>query len=186
MSQNSESRIQTEENIKRAFWGIFKVKGLKNTTVKDVIKKAGYNRSTFYDYFIDLEDVLSNIEEQVIPTINSLPPGNFLNMNLGIKIDEYIELFKKNKEYYVVLLGENGDTRFASKIKNSVKKSLLSHPHLKNNNSVNIDYILEYLVSGLIGILIYWLSNPNELNENDIITLIKELMPIKKLSNFLK
>jgi hypothetical protein len=179
MPQNSETRIQTEKNILEAFWELYKVKGFSHTTVKDVIKKAGYNRSTFYDYFVDLEDVLTKIEESVIPSIDTMPPIESVNMNIGMPIDDYVEFFKQHQEYYVVLLGENGDPRFVSKLKHSIKQSLFNHMPVKEfMDSVQTDYIIEYMLSGMIGILVYWLSNPNELTEYQIISLMKKIMPV--------
>jgi len=179
MPQNSETRIQTEKNILEAFWELYKVKGFSNTTVKDVIKKAGYNRSTFYDYFVDLEDVLTKIEESVIPSIDTMPPIESENMNIGMPIDDYVEFFKQHQEYYVVLLGENGDPRFVSKLKHSIKQSLFNHMPVKEfMDSVRTDYIIEYMLSGMIGILVYWLSNLNELTEYEIISLMKRIMPV--------
>jgi hypothetical protein len=174
----SDTRIQTEKNIIDAFWIIYKERGFKNVTVKDVIKKAGYNRSTFYDYFIDLEEVLTKIEESVIPSIENMPPADSFNINIGMPIDEYVDFFKQHQEFYVVLLGENGDPKFSSKIKHSIKQTLLNH--LPENNgplSNHTDYILEYLLSGMIGILVYWLSHPNQLSEYEIISLMREIMP---------
>ena len=44
--------------------------------------------------------------------------------------------------------------------------------------SVQTEYILEYTLSGMIGILVYWLSNPDELSEYEIISLMKKIMPL--------
>ncbi|HAX03031.1 MAG: hypothetical protein A2Y45_06320 [Tenericutes bacterium GWC2_34_14] len=179
MQKNSETRIQTEKNILEAFWELYKVKGFSHTTVKDVIKKAGYNRSTFYDYYVDLENVLEKIEESVIPSIDTMPPVESMNINIGMPIDQYVEYFKQHKDYYVVLLGENGDPRFVSKLKHSIKQSLYNHMPVKEiMESVQTEYILEYTLSGMIGILVYWLSNPDELSEYEIISLMKKIMPL--------
>ena len=103
MQKNSETRIQTEKNILEAFWELYKVKGFSHTTVKDVIKKAGYNRSTFYDYYVDLENVLEKIEESVIPSIDTMPPVESMNINIGMPIDQYVEYFKQHKDYYTAV-----------------------------------------------------------------------------------
>ncbi|MBU3114416.1 hypothetical protein [Clostridium lacusfryxellense] len=39
--------------------------------------------------------------------------------NLGMPLDVFFELYEQNNKYYSVLLGENGDPAFASKLKNS-------------------------------------------------------------------
>jgi secreted Zn-dependent insulinase-like peptidase len=115
----------------------------------------------------------------VIPSIDTMPPIESENMNIGMPIDDYVEFFKQHQEYYVVLLGENGDPRFVSKLKHSIKQSLFNHMPVKEfMDSVQTDYIIEYMLSGMIGILVYWLSNPNELTEYEIISLMKRIMPV--------
>jgi hypothetical protein len=178
MSQNSETRIQTEKNILDAFWQLYKMNGFRTTTVKDVIKKAGYNRSTFYDYFVDLEDVLEKIEHSLIPTLDSLPPINLNNKNIGMPVNEFLEVFKIHQEYYMVLLGENGDPKFVSRLKDSIKKTLFSHMKFNDTHtSIHSDFALEYVLSGMIGILLYWLSNSDKITEADVISLISEITP---------
>ena len=66
-------------------------------------------------------------------------------------------MYEKNRKYYIVLLGDNGDSRFQTKIKNSVKgtlkKKLVSQGRIDN---YELDFTLEYMLSAMIGVLSYW------------------------------
>jgi len=63
MKKQPELTAQTKENLIEAFWQIYCEKGLGKITVKEITAKAGYNRSTFYEYFTDVYDVLDQIEK---------------------------------------------------------------------------------------------------------------------------
>ena len=51
--QNKIAKL-TRQNIIDAFWDIYSKKKIENITVKEVMDRAGYNRSTFYLYFEDI------------------------------------------------------------------------------------------------------------------------------------
>jgi len=49
----------TRDNLVKAFWSIYKEKDISKITATEIIKKAGYNRSTFYCYFENVQAVLN-------------------------------------------------------------------------------------------------------------------------------
>ncbi|MGN1140231.1 MAG: TetR/AcrR family transcriptional regulator [Oliverpabstia sp.] len=66
MEKKSSSTIYTKENIVEAFWKCYEGKKISEVTVKDIMKTAGYNRSTFYQYFDDVNDLLLYAEERLL------------------------------------------------------------------------------------------------------------------------
>ena len=69
MKKQPEITKQTKQNLSDAFWQIYCEKRIEKITVKDITTKAGYNRSTFYEYYTDVYDVLEQIESSVLPDI---------------------------------------------------------------------------------------------------------------------
>jgi AcrR family transcriptional regulator len=176
----SQTRIQTKENITDAFWEIYKREGIQGVTVKEIIKKAGYNRSTFYEYFEDPQDVLMTIKLSLIPTFESLPPLELIDKKIGMPIHEFIEFFKSKKEYYLVLLGEKGDPSFAKTMKSSIKEIILHNIQFKQPTMKHLsEFTIEFILSGMVGLLMAWLSDKskNKITEGEILELVKLLMP---------
>ena len=176
----SQTRTQTKKNITDAFWEIYKREGIQGVTVKEIIKKAGYNRSTFYEYFEDPKDVLMMIELSLIPTFETLPPLEFNDKKIGLPINEFIEFFKSKKEYYLVLLGEKGDPSFSKSLKLSIKEMFLHKIQFKQATMKHLsEFTIEFILSGMVGLLMAWLSDKskNKITENDILELVKLLMP---------
>ena len=79
MKKQPELTAQTKENLMEAFWQIYCEKRIEKITVKEITMKAGYNRSTFYEYFTDVYDVLEQIENSLIPSPQDLPPLSLIN-----------------------------------------------------------------------------------------------------------
>lgn len=168
---------QTKRNLIDAFWSIYCDTRIENITVKDVAHKAGYNRGTFYEYFTDVYDVLEQIEESLVPSIEELPPLAMADYSLGMPIELFMKLFEKNSQYYAVLLGDNGDPAFASKLKHRIKPLLMKViADNRKPNSLKLDFVMEYVLSAMIGILSYWFRMGKELPAEELIALISDLM----------
>ena len=96
MKNNPEVMTKTKQDLIDAFWALYCQKRIDKITVKEITQKAGYNRSTFYEYFIDIYDVLEQIETAIIPNINELPPIATSKGNLGMPLDIFMELYEQN------------------------------------------------------------------------------------------
>lgn len=177
MKNNKEIISNTKQDLIDAFWYFYCNKRIEKITIKEITLKAGYNRSTFYEYFIDIYDVLEQIESSLIPNINELPPTTILNKNFEIPIDVFLKLYEKNEKYYSVLLGDNGDPAFSSKLKNSIKPMLKETLVTKVKlNDVEFDFILEYILSSMISVMSYWLKNNKILSAEKLISLMNDIM----------
>jgi len=168
---------QTRQNIMDAFWALYREKTIDKITVKEITHKAGYNRSTFYEYFHDAYDVLDKLEETLIPKLGELPPISVISKDFGLPTDLFMDLFEHNKQYYAVLLSENGDPAFASRLKSVIKPLLMSvftEPSMPINTT--LDYTFEYTLSAMIGILSYWISKPDPLPNDELYALVHQLM----------
>ncbi|MHB1394173.1 MAG: TetR/AcrR family transcriptional regulator [Clostridia bacterium] len=177
MNKRIEIKSQTKQNLIDAFWTLYCEKRIEKITVKDITNRAGYNRGTFYEYFKDVYDILEHIENSLLPTLNELPPISIRSEMLGMPMDAFFELYKNNNKYYSVLLGDSGDPSFASKLKNSIKPIIMKE--FTNEPDVNekeLDYILEYTLSAMIGIMSYWFRQKDKLPNVKLHELITKLM----------
>ncbi|MPN01388.1 hypothetical protein SDC9_148597 [bioreactor metagenome] len=175
MAKYKEISIQTRQNLIDAFWELYCEKRIEKITVREITTKAGYNRSTFYQYFNDVYDVLEQIEESLLPNIEEMPPLLPTVYNESVPIDSFIKLYSSSSKYYTVLLGDNGDPAFAGKMKNGIKAKLLEQLEA-NESTMEIDYTLEYMLSAMIGILTYWFKNNENMSKEDLVKLMYELM----------
>ena len=63
MSAKSVAVPATRQALMDAFWTLYKKKRIEKITVKNITDAAGYNRSTFYQYFLDVYDILAQLED---------------------------------------------------------------------------------------------------------------------------
>jgi len=177
MRKQPQITAQTKQNLIEAFWSLYREQRIEKITVKDITTKAGYNRGTFYEYFTDVYAVLEDIENSLIPKLEELPPVSIQSKSLGMPLDSFLELYKQNNQYYSVLLGDKGDPAFASKLKNAIKPNLMNMFADKQGvNLIELDYIIEYILSSMIGIMSYWFNQAEPLLDTELFELINRLM----------
>lgn len=183
MNKQPQVTAQTKQNLIDAFWSLYCEKRIEKITVKEIAQRAGYNRGTFYEYFTDVYDVLDQIEQSLVPTLDELPPTTKPDNNMDIPFGMFLQLYEKNCKYYSVLLGDSGDPAFVSKIKGSVKPLIMKTLSEKVDiNDIELDFILEYILSAMIGILSYWFKMNKVLPSEDLIALMYQLMDNKVIN----
>jgi AcrR family transcriptional regulator len=184
MNKQSEITERTRENLIAAFWKIYCKKRIEKISVKEITMLAGYNRGTFYEYFADVYDVLEQLENSLLPTMDKLPPTT--SASEAEQVSAVFKMYEKNSKYYVVLLGDNGDPAFQSKIKNCIKPMLMQMFGEKSDlPPAELDYALEYMLSALLGVLGYWYRQEKPLPPEQLIPLMNDLSHNKILSKLL-
>ena len=172
-----EITMMTKQILKDSFWELYKENKIEKITVKDITLKAGYNRSTFYAYFTDVYDVLEQLEEDLMPGAEHLPPIDTSREQNPDFFKNIITIYEKNSDYYSVLLSENGDPRFAIKLKNVFKSMMMD----AMTNRVNIspeemDYALEFLVGATVSIVKHWFDQEKNIPMQQLLPLMYKLM----------
>ena len=177
MNKRTEITAQTKQNLIDAFWNLYCEKRIEKITVKEITNNAGYNRGTFYEYFTDVYKVLDEIENSLIPSIDELPPVSTPTGTIGMPLDAFFNIWELNAKYYSVLLGDKGDPAFARKLKDSIKPTIMKVLEDKPDIDLReIDYILEYTLTAMIGIMSYWFIKEKTLSRDRLFSLIHRLM----------
>lgn len=183
MKHNPEITAQTRKNLMDAFWDLYSKEGIGKVSVREIVSKAGYNRSTFYEYFTDVYDVLEQIEASVLPDVEK-HQNIMTNLGAHLPLKHLTEVYSRNKKYFVVLLGKDGDPAFQEKIKN-VYKALL-RPHLQSFGADDfiLECTLEYAISAFLGVTTYCFTQEGDPDIEKMVQLLWSLMNDGVMKNF--
>jgi len=175
MKKQPELTAQTRENLIQAFWSLYRQQKIEHITIKDIATKAGYNRSTFYEYFVDIYDVLNQLEESLL---NYLKEQVLSSLENGLS-DDFIQkmanVYETKGDYWGILLGENGDPDFAQKMK-TVMRPALSNALGLSERDIHPAYIFEFGLSALIGTLTYWYNHKREIPSTELVRLTRSML----------
>ncbi|TDL32794.1 TetR/AcrR family transcriptional regulator [Jeotgalibacillus sp. S-D1] len=176
MKKNPAITAQTKQNLNQAFWELYCMKRIDKITIKEITMRAGYNRSTFYEYFSDVYDVLEQLEERLIANLQELPVQQLSSQKDPFPLEALVSMFSHHSKYLVVLLGDQGDPAFQGKIKASMKpmiKEILIAQGARDD--FELEYTLEYALSAMIGVLRYWFSQEEPPSIEKLVELLTEL-----------
>ncbi len=173
MKKQPEKTAQTKQALMDAFWETAKRRGIQNTTISEVTKRAGFNRGTFYVYFTDIDDLLYQAEEEIMQDIRM----QFLTID-PVKTDigtdflqivslRIMELFGHYDEKLFLLLGKNGDPCFVERIREEVS-AIFTHILAPETKTPNMEYIAVFATSAFTGLLLYWHENGRKISINEL------------------
>lgn len=175
MKKHPEVTALTRENIMQAFWSLYCQKKIDHISIREITDQAGYHRSTFYEYFVDIYDLLNQLEDEVLARMKvgvlqslSIPSNNNL---VQILADRY----EAQGEYLRVLLGENGNPHFAKKMKAEMGLALTRWFGLLENDS-HTAYIMEFGLSAIMSTITHWYQNNKDLPFNELVVLTRSML----------
>lgn len=190
MKKQAEITERTRQRLMDAFWELYTTRRVDQITVKEIVNKAGCNRSTFYEYFQNMYDVLNTIENQVLLTLNDIPPFPDAEDGSASILQAVMGLYRDRGQYLGVLLGDNGDLSFQRRLKDGLKDSLMERLQGRGSlDTLKIDLMLEYILSGLIGVMIHVFEEKPEFPPEELLQLTYGLFQgdeLRELYNLVK
>lgn len=185
MKKNPIVTAQTKQNLQDAFWELYTVNRIESITVKEITTRAGYNRSTFYEYFADVYDVLDSIETTLIDELQQVPLQHLSTNELTNPVEMMVKIYVEHKDYLAVLLGPKGDPAFQQKMKDSMKPALRQLIlQQEGTDKVRLEYTLEYALSAMIGVLNYWFQQKEPLPLEELMNLMGEISSTGVMGSF--
>ncbi|MDQ0058961.1 TetR/AcrR family transcriptional regulator [Paenibacillus harenae] len=174
--------LKTRKAIKEAFLTLVQTKGYERITIQDIADEAVINRNTFYLHYVDKPDLMENLCQESMKELN-----NCFNLDIkdkdihAIDKEAFIlslrEMFKAiegNIVFFRTMLSQSGQTNFSTYLKEALKDFILSGSgdHYQNQK---MKVGLEYMISGLVGVICMWISDPEHLVAEEVIGHLSEI-----------
>lgn len=168
----------TKRIIKETFLSLLSKKDIKKITVSELCKKADINRATFYRYYLDIYDLLNNIQNDFIEELKAAyTPKNdsektVLNFTISL-----LNILIQNKELIKCLFNTNNNIYFLHdileiayvKCKEQWKKDL---PDISEED---IEYATIFIFNGALGVVNYWVQNNFDKRIEEVAAIIEKL-----------
>ena len=182
---NKMNEIQDEryhiadEAIYDAFFLILKEKELDKITVSDVIKKAGIVRSTFYNHYENIPDLVDAIENKTINDIFSLMNKKKNKNDWDICKSYYLTIceYTMTNPFLANLLSnprkdaffEKVVTMFHHYVKKVTQSTTTSH-----HNSEELSYMIASTIGSTIGVLHKWTKDNFQVSAETIANILTQ------------
>ena len=186
MNKSESKYYNTAVLMDEALLLLLETKDFDFITIKEICKKAGVNRSTFYLHYENTNDLLN----EAIGLINKRFNESFNNKIFDAQISSKEDSFFITKEYlipYLTFVKENkrvfklihdkpsvfNAQKVFTKMYNDFFTIILSKYGVKEEEK---QYIFEFYTQGTLSIVMKWLSNDCVESIEDISTLIISLI----------
>jgi len=183
MKKQTETTERTKAVITDAFWQLYCNEDIRKISVKDIADKAGYNRSTFYQYFIDTYDVLEKIEDSLINYIAENVSTILSSENEDDWMKQITEMYDSKSGYLSVLLGKNGDPLFLDKLK-TVMRPIYTNKIKIDASDFQTNFMLEFTSSGVLACIMYWHNQGKPIPAEEVVAMVRSIMKRGILSAF--
>lgn len=168
MNTKQDRRIRkSKESLKNSLIMLMKEKPVNHITVKEIVSTADLNRSTFYNYYCDIPDMLEKLEEELyneflhILELHITKEGITHDIyNEAYKfIEDMCDVIKENVEFCKCIFSKNGDISFLFKLEELVENHIKDQLREEFDGKMDhLAYVYSFVKSGYIGILKSWIK----------------------------
>ncbi|MCD7800092.1 MAG: TetR/AcrR family transcriptional regulator [Ruminococcus sp.] len=183
MKKRPEVTAITRQHIMDAFWSLYKEKRIEKISINEITRISGNNRTTFYHYFLDVYDLLEQLEIELLEELNGELKKQF--EEIKVEFSEPIDfrfvfnfitpIFLKYEEKLFILLGSHGDQKFSEMLRSRMKENLVTFTTIPADTKY-IDYIINFIYSSMIGMLSFWYERNHDISEKEFIELAPTLI----------
>ena len=175
MKKQPERTAVTRSVFVDTFLALSEQKGIDKITVSELSAKAGYNRSTFYQYFNDTYDVLSYIEDDLLLYIKNTVVSQIGKAHPEqLFIDGFIRINAEKRRILKLLLG-GSSTTFPVKLKEALIPLFAAQMHLSTEDEQTV-YKLDFYLSGIISILSRWITSESPMAPEEYALLMRQIV----------
>lgn len=175
MKKQPERTAMTRSILIGTFLELSNQKPVDKITVSEISNRAGYNRSTFYQYFNDTyhllscieDDLLTYIKDTVVTQIGKVHPEQFF-------IDGFIRIYEEKRDILKLLLG-GSNNKFPVKLKDALIPLFASQMHMPADDEQTI-YKLDFYLSGIIAILSRWVTSETSMAPAKYALLMRQIV----------
>ena len=176
---------RTKDHLKLALIELIKEIGYHSVTVKNIVNRAAYNRSTFYTHYVDkielVDDLMSTMLQGLEASVGTAYyPGQKLQTS---KLNEpsfnIITYIYKNRHFFELINYEDTLPGLHTKFPQTIIKIYNEQFKFEtiNNMTVNMDYFKRYTAYGFYGLLQNWIENHFTVSREEF---IKEVIDLTK------
>lgn len=176
MNKRPDITDATKMAFMEAFIQLNRTLLVEKITVKKLTERAGYNRTTFYNYFSDVYALQDSTEEYICQQLESRISDNLKNVkNRDAFVNTIVSMVTEWRSWTEVLLKNPSSHHIEDHIKKPIVAHLKQANHIPDDD-VEADFRLYFLASGAISLLLHWLQNPQAISIEEVAAILQDIL----------
>lgn len=172
MKKQPATTARTRQIFIETFCDLYRQKPIEKISIQEISKNAGFNRSTFYQYFTDIYHLLECLENESLAAMRKTAQSEPCTYDPA-NVRHIVYLFEEKEQSLEALLGEYGSLRFLERLKKELFFDELTGRMEKENPL--FPYLMEFKISTAISLFRLWQSRQKDLSSEELIDLIQTL-----------
>ena len=174
MEQRENQRIMLSKRlIKESLIARLGQEGIHKISIRALCEEAGINRSTFYKHYGSQYDVLAEIEEDLIRSIQATLSEN----DMGVMIAAICAYIEQNVSMIALLISNNVDPEFPARLFSLPQlKQMIVARLARHYDAATCEQIYAFLISGCYRLVEEWLCQPERQPLEEIVLLMEQLI----------
>lgn len=175
---NKKANEQFKSNEKRMmeiFMTLLEEKDIQKITVREICEAAQINRSTFYNHFLDVYDMLDKMMESHVEIHRQI----FLNGASESARENLYLIFSYMKNHKVLYRASFHSPTINKKMVEGFERIYRYHEfndyeNLKEEEKQIIGYKIHFITQGMLSVISRWLDHNCDLEVNALLEVISE------------
>lgn len=172
MKKQPQITEKTKQKFVEVFCELYSQKPIEKISIQEISNKSGYNRSTFYQYFTDIYELLDSVENDLLNEMKK----ELANKELSLDTVQDTLYCLDKKEHLLVLnalLGDYGSARFLKRLKKEITLDQLEL-NVPQNQSLT-PYFIEFYLTTALSLFRLWLQRQKDLSSEEFFKLVENL-----------
>ncbi|AOS64020.1 TetR/AcrR family transcriptional regulator [Actinoalloteichus hymeniacidonis] len=155
---------RTRASLQKALLDLARERPLDDVTVGDIASRAGVNRSSFYQHYVDKETLLAEALEDALHDVSTqLPEAPALTGTLSMPIEliTYLDHIAANAAVYRRVLGEHGSTLIAARLRQRVEtivRETVGAAGSAARTDLPVDVVAAGIAGSALGVITAWIA----------------------------
>jgi len=187
--------IHAQEKIQQALIALINQKSLENITITDITRTAKINRGTFYLYYQDKHDLLSQIEIAIMDNLMSMDDEFKLILTESSTIEQFVkaqkpftiqklQYLRKERGLINAMISSHGDPAFIAKVQNYFREfyfnldccPIIASCLIASDPIIPDDYRINIITSGIFSTVLHWLEKDTQETPEQIADIINSIL----------
>ena len=163
---------KTRQAFIAVFCELYRQKPIQKISIREIAAQSGYNRSTFYQYFTDIYDLLNAVENDLLRYIKEALSNERSATNAA---ENMAHCFENENHISALraLLGDYGSIRFLERLKKEIPLDQWVL-NLSPEDAMT-PYLIEFYISTTLSLFQFWFRRQKDLPPDALLRLIHNL-----------
>lgn len=174
MHKQPEVTAATRKRLMDSFWSLYQDRPMEKISVSAIVERAGVHRSTFYEYFMDVYDVVEQTQQNTLEDLEKILseldiPDHDAVAQIAPKLVAEIAPMAETI-YYLCQ-----DNRFHSRLIDMMKPYMLQISRLPEDYA-HLDFLFTLMSSNMVTTLRYWHEHQEKYTAQELMVIAQKIM----------